>query len=66
MTGHEIAEQSKRLLPFAAAADEHTAVIPAYLDVDAAALRARLVRLPARPEIPVIADERLVVEFYAR
>jgi hypothetical protein len=41
-------------------------VIPAYLDVDAAALRVRLVRMPARPEIPVVADEGLAVEFCAR
>lgn len=63
----EIAERSKHLPPFAAAAaGEHAAAVPSYLDVDAAALRARLTRLPSRPEIPVLADERLIVEFYAR
>jgi small subunit ribosomal protein S4 len=40
--------------------------VPPYLDVDIAALTARLVRLPLRAEIPVICDERLVVEFYSR
>lgn len=63
----EIAERSKGLPPFAAAASgEHAAAVPSYLDVDTTALRARLTRLPNRTEIPVIADERLVVEFYAR
>jgi small subunit ribosomal protein S4 len=40
--------------------------VPPYLDVDIQALTARLVRPPQRPEIPVICDERLVVEFYSR
>jgi small subunit ribosomal protein S4 len=63
----EIAERSRKLVPFViAATGEHTAVIPPYLDVDTQALRARLTRLPARAEIPVICDERMVVEFYAR
>jgi small subunit ribosomal protein S4 len=30
------------------------------------ALMARLNRLPARDEVPVICDEQLVVEFYSR
>lgn len=63
----EIADRSKNLLPFTAAASgEYTAIVPAYLAVDTAALRARLERLPARPEIPVSCDERLVVEYYSR
>jgi small subunit ribosomal protein S4 len=37
-----------------------------YLDVDIANLTARLLRQPLRAEIPVICDERLVVEFYSR
>src|SRR6266540_6264320 len=49
-----------------AASGEHTAAPPPYLDVDIEALTARLVRLPARAEIPVVCDERLVVEFYSR
>ena len=62
-----IAERSRHLLPFIAAAEaaeEH--IVPSYLEADPTALRARLIRLPARQEIPVLADERLVVEFYAR
>jgi small subunit ribosomal protein S4 len=63
----EVAAASRSKTPFVvAAAGEHTGTVPPYLDVDLRALRARLVRLPARDEIPVICDERLVVEFYSR
>jgi small subunit ribosomal protein S4 len=41
-------------------------VVPPYLDVDTRGLRARLERLPERAEIPVVCDERLVIEHYAR
>ena len=63
----EVAAASKTKEPFlVAAAGQHAAVVPPYLDVDIEALTARLVRRPRRPEIPVICDERLVVEFYSR
>lgn len=63
----EAAERSKNLVPFViAASGASAAIVPPYLDVDTAALRARLKRLPARPEIPVTCDERLVVEYYSR
>jgi small subunit ribosomal protein S4 len=63
----EVAAASRSKTPFViAAAGQHAATIPPYLDVDLESLRARLVRLPARDEIPVICDERLVVEFYSR
>jgi small subunit ribosomal protein S4 len=63
----EIAGRSKTLPPFlAAASGDYAAGVPAYLTVDAADLRARLERLPARDEIPVSCDERLVVEYYSR
>jgi small subunit ribosomal protein S4 len=63
----EVAAASRSKTPFViAAAGQHAATIPPYLDVDPESLRARLVRLPARDEIPVICDERLVVEFYSR
>ena len=63
----EVAAASKAKEPFlVAAAGQHAAAVPPYLDVDIEALIARLVRLPARAEIPVICDERLVVEFYSR
>jgi len=63
----EVAAGSKTKTPFLiAATGDHAATTPPYLDVDVEALRARLVRLPARDEIPVVCDERLVVEFYSR
>ena len=63
----EVAAGSKPKTPFLlAATGAHAAATPAYLDVDLEALTARLVRLPSRAEIPVICDERLVVEFYSR
>jgi small subunit ribosomal protein S4 len=63
----EIAEGSRDKAPFLiAAAGEHAAAVPPYLDVDTRALRARLDRLPERAEIPVDSDERLVIEFYSR
>lgn len=63
----EVAAGSKSKTPFAvAAAGQYAGTIPPYLDVDLQALKARLVRLPARAEIPVICDERLVIEFYSR
>ena len=39
---------------------------PAYLSVDEKELKATLVALPQRDEVPVICDVSLVVEFYAR
>lgn len=63
----EVAERSRDLLPFqAAAAGEYVERVPPYLSVDREALRARLERLPERQEIPVQCDEIKVVEFYAR
>ena len=62
-----VRERSRGKPPFqAAAAGEHAARVPPYLDANPKALTARLVRLPAREEIPVVCDEQLVVEFYAR
>ncbi|HEX9517628.1 MAG TPA: hypothetical protein VF940_15805, partial [Streptosporangiaceae bacterium] len=54
----EIANRSKNLLPFAVAASgEPTAIVPAYVAVDRAALRARLERLPTRAEFPRCATQ---------
>jgi small subunit ribosomal protein S4 len=65
--GIEVAAASKSKEPFlVAASGRHAAAVPAYLDVDIANLTARLLRQPLRAEIPVICDERLVVEFYSR
>ncbi len=63
----EIANRSKNLLPFAVAASgEPAAIVPAYLAVGRAALRARLERLPYPCGIPAMCDARLVVEYYSR
>jgi small subunit ribosomal protein S4 len=63
----EVAVASRSKSPFViAAAGQYAATAPPYLEVGADALKARLVRLPARAEIPVVCDERLVVEFYSR
>lgn len=39
---------------------------PAYLEVNRDSLQARFRHRPARADIPVICDEQLVVEYYAR
>jgi small subunit ribosomal protein S4 len=62
-----VAERSRGRLPFVeAAAGAHTGAVPPYLDVAVADLRATLVRMPARTEVPVVCDEQLVVEHYSR
>jgi small subunit ribosomal protein S4 len=62
-----VAERSRPMVPFqVAAAGGHAETVPPYLDVRHDALAARLTRLPARSEIPVICDEQLVVEHYSR
>lgn len=63
----EVAESRRHLPPFqAAAAGEYVAHHPPYLEVDLTQLRATLLRPPRRAEVPVICEEQLVVEFYAR
>lgn len=64
----DIRPASRELAPFQAAAvgEYAPANVPEYLSVDLPRLTARLERLPARREIPVICEEQLVVEFYAR
>jgi small subunit ribosomal protein S4 len=63
----EVAPASKTKVPFLiAATGEYAAGVPEYLDVDLPGLRARLTRVPRREEIPVVCDERLGVEYYAR
>jgi small subunit ribosomal protein S4 len=62
-----IAPRSRDKTPFAlAAAGGHPQTPPAYLQVELAQLQAMLTRMPSRTEIPVICQEQLVVEFYAR
>lgn len=62
-----VAKGSRDKAPFQiAAAGEHAGPPPSYLEADPEALRARLVRLPEREEIPVICNEQYVVEYYSR
>jgi small subunit ribosomal protein S4 len=63
----EVAKRSKGKTPFLiAATGEYAAEHPPFLQVEKDPLRARLVRWPTRPEIPVICDEQLLVEYYTR
>lgn len=63
-----VRERSRELLPYqvAAAGGNAPAVSAPYLDASLADLKFTLIREPQRPEIPVICEEQLVVEFYSR
>jgi small subunit ribosomal protein S4 len=63
-----VAPRSVNKTPFqvAAAGAHELAVTPPYLEVLIGQLHARLVRLPAREEIPIVCNEQLVVEYYSR
>jgi small subunit ribosomal protein S4 len=63
-----VRESSRQKPPFLiAAAGAHVdGPTPPYLSTILEDLRATVVREPERAEIPVICDEQLVVEFYAR
>jgi small subunit ribosomal protein S4 len=63
-----VKETSRTKAPFQlAAAGAHAPATGApYLSVSLADLAVRVLRGPARPEVPVICDEQLVVEFYSR
>jgi small subunit ribosomal protein S4 len=64
----EVRERSREKLPFQiAATGEHLDGPTApYLSTAIEELRTTLLRNPERKEIPVLCDEQLVVEFYAR
>jgi small subunit ribosomal protein S4 len=64
----EVRESSRQKPPFQiAAAGAHVdGPTPPYLSTVPADLRTTVIREPLRSEIPVICDEQLVVEFYAR
>lgn len=47
------------------ALDQHASV-PSYLTFDRNAMSGRLVSIPERADIPVLVDERLIVEHYSR
>ncbi|MGY1831620.1 30S ribosomal protein S4 [Geodermatophilus sp. SYSU D01180] len=61
-----IAERSRTREPFQVAASGAHATAPAYLGVRLADLTARVERVPAREEVPVVCEEQLVVEYYSR
>ena len=42
------------------------APVPVWLDLDTDELRARVVRLPFRDDIPSVANDQMVVEYYSR
>ncbi len=52
--------------PLATAATELTSVVSGWLETDFDALTGKVLREPARGEIPAPVEEQLVVEFYAR
>ncbi|EPD30445.1 30S ribosomal protein S4 [Gleimia europaea] len=66
----QVKPKSQTTTPFEIAAQGiHRDVLPAvpgYLEVDLERLRATLVRLPEREEIPVVCEDQLVVEYYSR
>lgn len=64
----EVAGRSRTKPPFQLAAAGAWAgeKTPSYVDSALPELRATLVAVPARAEVPVICDEQLVVEFYSR
>jgi small subunit ribosomal protein S4 len=64
----EVRESSRDKTPFqVAATGTHVdGPTPPYLSTVLEELRTTVIREPLRPEIPVICDEQLVVEFYAR
>jgi small subunit ribosomal protein S4 len=64
----EVRPRSRTKLPFELAASGAHADGPGapYLSVNLPELRASVLREPIRREVPVICDEQLVVEFYAR
>ena len=64
----EVRESSRRKTPFQiAATGAHVdGPTPPYLSTVLEDLRTMVIREPLRSEIPVLCDEQLVVEFYAR
>ncbi len=64
----EVRESSRQKPPFRiAATGAHVdGPTPPYLSTVLEDLRTTVIREPLRPEVPVVCDEQLVVEFYAR
>ncbi|MGC9667667.1 30S ribosomal protein S4 [Planosporangium sp. 12N6] len=62
----EAARDKPPLVLAAAGANAPAGPVPPYLDVRLPELTATLIREPKRSEVPVICNEQLVVEYYAR
>jgi small subunit ribosomal protein S4 len=64
----QVREKSRQKPPFqiAAAGAHLDGPTAPYLSTALEELRTQLLRVPARTEIPVLCDEQMVVEFYAR
>lgn len=60
-----VRERSRSIQPISQGLEQRAAP-PPYLELDREQLRGRLLRVPARDEMPVKVREGLVVEFYAR
>jgi small subunit ribosomal protein S4 len=61
-----LGEKMKRSRQMAIWAERGGILPPAYLELDQTTMTGRLVKVPARDEIPVPVDDRLIVEFYSR
>jgi small subunit ribosomal protein S4 len=61
-----ITDRMKRSRQMAVWAERGGIVPPPYLELDRDTMTGRLARLPARDEIPIPVDDRLIVEFYSR
>ncbi len=66
----QVKPKSQTTVPFeVAAAGAHQEVlpkVPGYLDVDLPSLKATLVEIPQRADVPVECDVQMVVEYYSR
>ena len=61
-----ITDRMKRSRQMAVWAERGGILPPPYLELDRDTMTGRLARLPARDEIPIPVDDRLIVEFYSR
>ena len=62
----EVREASRQKTRFKEMAQSASRGIPAWLEVDAEALRGTVVRMPNREEIDAPVQEQLIVEYYSR
>jgi small subunit ribosomal protein S4 len=64
----EVREKSRKILPVENAQQllQGARGVPEWLTLDAANLKATVVRLPERQEMEMAVDEQLIVEYYSR